>query len=362
MQYSKHTGRHTPIPITLLTGFLGSGKTTILNQLVKAPSMAGTAVIVNEFGDIGLDHELVCEASEAIVLLRSGCLCCSIRTDLIETLYDLLERHLGGEIATLEHVIVETTGLADPAPIAHTLLTDQMLASQFALDAIIATVDAAVGMETLEAQPESVKQVAIADRILLTKTDLADSARIDTTKARIRAINPGASIVRVHNGEIDPAVLAGIATFETAGDTESVRGWLNLSAYDSPYDHAGNVNSVCLMLDEPLPLAVLDLWLDTLATRQDPDLLRMKGLINVQGRDLPLLVHGVQHVFHPPRELSAWPTADHRSRIVLIARNLREDDLQSCLDFLRSAAKGGGKGLLALSGRRKRDIALPWRP
>lgn len=341
------------IPVTLLTGFLGSGKTTVLNHLLHAPGMEGTAVVVNEFGDVGIDHDLFVGSGETIVLLQSGCLCCAIRTDLVDTLHELLEQHLGGEIPALDRVVIETTGLADPTPIFHTLMTDQVLASQFRLDAIVTVIDAAAGIETLDTQPEAVKQLAIADRVLLTKTDLVSDDRAQQTRERIHSINPAAPILVALNGAVNVDDITNIAGFDTANREEVLSEWLNDGAYDGNVGHNADVNSACLTLDQPLKLPVLDMWLDALTAQQGPDLLRMKGLINVEGYAGPLLVHGVQHVFHPPRELPEWPSEDRRSRIVLISRKLDQKQLQSSLDFLLSTAIASGTGPLSQALQRK---------
>jgi len=346
----------TRLPIILVTGFLGSGKTTVLNHLLRAPQMRSSAVIVNEFGSVGLDHELVSAVSENIVLLDGGCLCCSIRGDLVETLYDLLERRLSGDIAPFDRVVVETTGLADPTPIFHTLMTDQMLAGQFRLQGIVSTIDAAVGLATLDRQPESVKQVALADCVLLTKTDLASLQDITALEERIASLNPAAPIVHVRNGDLEPDVFLDLASFDTVEKDNLVQTWLNADAYGSVHSDAAAINSACLILDRPIPLAILDLWLDALISQQGPDLLRMKGVINVEGKSGPVLIHGVQHIFHPPRDLDEWPSDDHRSRIVLIARNLGKKRLESSLAFLRSTAVSGGTGPLHQASERRRSL------
>ena len=344
------------IPVTLLTGFLGSGKTTVLNRLLAQPSLKSSAVIINEFGEIGLDHELVTAVTENMVLLQSGCLCCSIRGDLIETLHDLLEKSALGEISAFDRVIIETTGLADPAPILHTLMTDQVLASQFRLDGIVTTIDAATAMATLDQQVESVKQAAVADRLLLTKTDLVSPDMAQMVEARLAAINPGAPVTRVHNGVVDPVGLFNIGLFDPSSKGAEVEAWLNQEAYAEAGQRPGNVNrhddsirAVSLTIDRPIALPILDLWLDTLMGLQGPDLLRMKGLINVEGAAGPMLIHGVQHIFHPPVLLDAWPSLDHRTRIVLIARNVAPRIIEDSLMFLRSAAAGGGTAPLSAS-------------
>jgi G3E family GTPase len=346
------------IPVTLLTGFLGSGKTTVLNRLLLRPNLNNTAVIINEFGEIGLDHELVTAVTENMVLLQSGCLCCSIRGDLIETLHDLLEKSALGDITAFDRVIIETTGLADPAPILHTLMTDQVLATQFRLDGIITTIDAATAPATLDTQIESVKQAAVADRLLLTKTDLVPPDAVRAIEARLASINPGAAIIRAYNGVVDPAKLFNIGLFDPASKGEDVQAWLNQEAYGEAghsrgahhHDvnrHDDRIKAVCLTIDHPISMPILDIWLDTLMSLQGPDLLRMKGLINIEDAAGPMLIHGVQHIFHPPVLLNEWPSADHSTRIVLIARDIPARIIEDSLAFLRSTAAGGGTAPLS---------------
>lgn len=352
------------IPVTLLTGFLGSGKTTVLNRMLQQPDLANSAVIINEFGDIGLDHELVASAAENIVLLQSGCLCCSIRGDLVETLHDLLERRALGEISAFAKVIIETTGLADPTPILHTLLTDQVLAEQFRLDGILVTVDAAAADATLDSQMESVKQAAIADRLLLTKTDMVTEPVLQHIEQRLAALNPAAPIIRVHDGIVDPSALFGIGLFDPAAKGAEVQAWLDAEAFSRPGQastatsrHDDRIKAVGLKIERPITRAILDLWLDTLTGLLGPDLLRMKGLISIEGAPGPMLVHGVQHIFHPPVLLSEWPSADHSTRIVLIGRDQAVRSIETGLAFLRSAAAGGGTApLSATMGFRPRGL------
>jgi len=317
------------LPVTLLTGFLGSGKTTVLNHLLRQPGLARTAVIINELGEIGIDHDLVETATEDFVLLKSGCVCCSVRSDLIDTLRDLFLKRVRGQIAEFDRVVIETTGLADPAPVLHTLTGDPLVTARYRLDGVIATVDAVNGDDTLNRAFEAVKQAAIADRILLTKTDLAEAGAVGRLTARLRALNPGAPIISVVNGAADPAGLFDIGLYNPATKILDVQRWLNEEAFASHHDHHhddglsrhdDHIRSFVFTLDHPIASATLTRWLDMLVAFQGPDLLRVKGLVNVADRAGPLVIQGVQHIFHPPIELPAWPSDDRRTRIVFITQ------------------------------------------
>lgn len=355
------------IPVSLLTGFLGSGKTTVLNHLLRHPDLARAAVVINEFGEIGLDHELVEAATENLVLLQSGCLCCTIRSDFVVTLHDLFNRRKRGEIESFDRLIIETTGLADPSAILHTLMTDSFIAHTFRLDGVIVTVDAAAGAATLDAQEEAVKQAAMADRILLTKTDLVAPDIVKPLEARLRSLNPGAPIIRAHNGAVDPSRLLDAGLYSPKSKSLDVQGWLNAEAYDRHghhhahshshddhddgdghhhHDHAHDVNrhddrisAVTYTVDEPISAEVFDDWLETLMMVRGPNILRMKGIVNVEGVSAPFVLHGVQHVFHPPVLLRDWPSHDRRSRIVLIGRDLTEDFLTQSFGALEAGTR-----------------------
>src|SRR5216683_2761216 len=224
------------IPVTLLTGFLGSGKTTVLNHVLKEPGMAATAVIVNEFGEIGLDHLLVERSSEDVVLLNSGCLCCTVRSDIVDTLTNLFVDRVKGKIPFFTRVAIETTGLADPAPILHTLMTNPIVAARYMLDGVVTTVDAVNGAGTLDRQPEAVKQAAVADRLIVTKSDLAEPAALASLEARLRALNPGAPLLRAEHGAVDPSVLFGLGLFDPQTKSVEVRRWLQDEAVAAQHD------------------------------------------------------------------------------------------------------------------------------
>jgi G3E family GTPase len=325
---TRDTAIGTRLPVSLLTGFLGSGKTTVLNHLVRQPALAKTVVVINEFGEIGLDHDLMESSNEDLVMLQSGCLCCTIRDDLADTLRSLFLRRVKGEISEFDRVVIETTGLADPAPILHTLMTDRLLDARYRLDGVITTVDAATGQATLDRQIESVKQAAVADRLLLTKTDLVEPRETDALTQRLRTLNPAAPILQALNGAVDPARLFDAGLYDPKTRSLDVQRWLNAEAYtagaddhDDHLDHADgshhheveadahvhahdvnrhdeHISAVCLTLDVPILAEAFELWLDVLLAFRGPDLLRIKGILNILGLPGPAVIHGVQHIFH----------------------------------------------------------------
>jgi G3E family GTPase len=352
------------IPISVITGFLGSGKTTLLSRLLKHADMADTAVLINEFGEIGLDHELVEAVSGETVVMDSGCLCCTIRGDLAQSLRTLYFRRVRGEVPQFRRVVIETTGLADPAPILQTLMEDPIIETYYRLDTVVTTVDAVNGAAQLDAQFESVKQAAVADRLLLTKCDIAAPDAVARLTARLKALNPGAPIYSVNHGDIEPARLFGAGLYNPATKTVDVQNWLRAEAYEpEPHDHdhhghgdghdhrhhhdhaAPDVNrhdarirATCLTVDEPIDWDSFSLWMGSLARYRGEDLLRVKGILNVVGEEKPVAIHGVQHVFHPPARLPAWPSADRRSRIVLITRDMDRAFLEQSFATYRAAA------------------------
>jgi G3E family GTPase len=332
------------LPVTLLTGFLGSGKTTVLNHLLRQPGLARTAVIINELGDVGIDHDLVETATEDFVLLKSGCVCCSVRSDLIDTLRDLFLKRVRGRITEFDRVVIETTGLADPAPLLHTLTGDPLVTARYRLDGVIATVDAVNGDDTLDRAFEALKQAAIADRILLTKTDLAEAGALRRLIGRLRALNPAAPIVPAINGAVDPAGLFGVGLYNPATKTLDVQRWLNAEAVEHHHHdhgdglsrHDDSIRSFVFTRDQPLASGALNRWLEMLVAVQGPDLLRIKGIVNVANRAGPLVIQGVQHIFHPPIELPAWPSDDRRTRIVFITRGVDEAAVRNTLSLFDS--------------------------
>jgi G3E family GTPase len=323
------------IPVSVLTGFLGSGKTTLLGKLLRRPEFSRTAVIINEFGEIGLDHDLIETSDESFVQLQTGCLCCTMRGDLTQTLLDILDRRSKGTIAPFERVVIETSGLADPAPILQALMMDAAVASDLTLSGVVTTVDAVNGAATLQAHRESVKQVAVADRLVLTKTDLV-SGPADALTARLTAINPLAPVLTAAHGEIDPALLFDREIYDTANKSSDVRGWLG----DAPHGHAhashsADIACFAILRSQPIPAATLSLFLEALADHCGADILRMKGIVNIaedQGR--PAVIHGVQHVFHPPMWLNRWPSEDRTSRLVFITRQIPQRWVELLLDAI----------------------------
>lgn len=320
------------IPVSIITGFLGSGKTTLLNHLVRQPGMMDTAVIVNEFGEIGIDHLLIEQAFEDTVLLENGCICCSIRGDLVDTLTDLRRKSVSGALPPFARVIVETTGLADPAPILQTLISDDELRMNYALDRIVTTIDAINALGQLETFDEAVKQVAIADFLFITKLDLAEKG-VDALQHRLNAINVTAPIELIAYGRVDPAVL-----FSKTVAQRDFGEWLTHS-HEHHHDTDSDINSFAIVIEEPLPWNAVKNWLETVASLRGGDLLRVKGVLNIVGRAGPVVVHGVQHIFHSPVEFSNWPDEARTSRIIFITRGLERFALENALStFVAQAA------------------------
>ena len=345
-----------PIPVTLLTGFLGSGKTTVLNHILKQPDMAETAVIVNEFGEIGIDHLLVESATDDIVLMASGCLCCTVRSDIADTLLNLFVGRANGKVPNFVRVVIETTGLADPAPILHTLISDPLVAARYSLDGVVAVVDAVNGATTLDNQPEAVKQAAVADRLLLTKSDLATPATAEALRARLAALNPSAPIIGVAHGAVDPALLFNLDFYNPQTKSVDVQRWLRDEAFAAEHahdhDHEGldvnrhddRIRAFCIVRDRPISWAALATWLDALATMRGDDLLRLKAIVALSDRpDEPVVVHGVQHLFHPPVLLPNWPSEDHRTRMVFITRDLPRETIEKTLTAFEEAVAEDGR-------------------
>ncbi|MDB5415535.1 MAG: GTP-binding protein [Rubritepida sp.] len=329
------------IPVTLLTGFLGAGKTTLLNRLLRQPEMAQTAVLINEFGEIGLDHLLVEKLDEDTVLLAAGCLCCTIRGDLSRALRDLAARP-----QPIRRVVIETTGLADPAPILQTLMSDPLLLRDYRLDGVVTLVDAVHGMATLDAQPEALRQAAVADRIVLTKTDMAPPDAVEALRARLLALNPIAPVLTAIDGEIAAAELVDAGPFSADGKLPDIGAWISAAGHDHHHHHHdvnrhdARIRALCLRFEEPLSWEGLASYLEMMAITQGQHVLRMKAVLNLKGQRGPVVMHGVQHSFHPPRMLEAWPEGDDQSsRIVFILRDLDPNVVETGLRaFLDAAA------------------------
>ena len=341
------------LPVSLITGFLGSGKTTLLNRLLRHEAMKDSAVIINEYGEISLDHLLVERVDGEVAVLASGCICCTIRSDLEETLRTLLVKRDRGEVPPFRRILVETTGLADPAPIVQLLLNNPLVSHFLRLDTVVTTVDAANAIHQLDHQYEAVKQVALADRLLITKCDLVSN--VAALEQRLRGLNPGARIESVIHGEIDPEGLFGAALIDPEKKTVEIARWLNEQAFAASrepahghhdhghhshahHSHGAGITSFVLAFDEPLDWMAVSNWLAWLRSARGEDLLRVKGILNLHGEATPVVIHGVHHVFHPPVALREWPDADRRSRIVFITRGIAREEVLAQWQAVRAAA------------------------
>ena len=308
-------------PVALVTGFLGSGKTTLISRLLSHPEMGETAVIVNELGEVAIDHHLVRRVDERTVVLRSGCVCCTLRGDLADELRDLLGRRERGEVPPFHRVVVETTGLADPAPIVYTLLSEAVVRHHYELETVVATIDAVNGLE----YEESVKQAAIADMLVVTKGDLADPGPL---LQRLQRLNPAAEIVEASFGDVEPDRLLR----RPARDPRDVPTF--------EHGHGNGIHAVALFLEDQLDWTAFGIWLTMLLQARGSDILRVKGLLNV-GDGGPLLLNGVQHAVHPPEHLSAWPDDDRRSRLVFIGSGFSDEELTTSLAAFNRVARTG---------------------
>jgi G3E family GTPase len=342
------------IPVNVLTGFLGSGKTTLLRHLLAAPELADTAVLINEFGEVGLDHLLVERVDEGIVLLQSGCICCTIRGDLSRSIGELYSRRERGAVPRFGRLAIETTGLADPTPILSTVLHDPVLRHHFHLGNVVATVDGVNGLANLEEHEETAKQAAVADRLVLTKTDLAEPAAVATLRAALRRLNPSAELLEAVHGQIDAGRVLGEEAWREETRSAEVGRWLAAEAGASADHHDdqghspdrnrhGDIRAFVLSLDRPIDWATFGIWLTLLLHRHGNDILRVKGVLNVAGSDRPVVVQGVQHLVHRPQHLEAWPFGDRRSRLVFIARRVDEEAVRASLECFQAlgAVTGG---------------------
>ena len=344
-------------PVTLLTGFLGSGKTSLLNRALRSPDLANAAVVINEFGAVPLDHVLSQASDDQIVVLENGCLCCTVFGDLIATLNRLYHLREAGKVLAFNRVIIETSGLAQPAPVMQAFLSDPTLQGLFRLDSVVATLDCVTGPGTLDRHAESVRQLVFADRVILTKLDLLGeaqaAARLTELTARVRALNPGTQVMRADEPGAQPVqwLIGGGALPKR--DPEDVRAWLNVEAYnarlvhvrahDQPIDahsHESRIATFCLVRDEPITLLGLELLLEAVMQNLGPALLRLKGLVNVSDRDgQPAVIHGAQHLLHNIAWLERWPDEDRSTRIVFITDGIDALELRDSVEMLDRLAR-----------------------
>jgi G3E family GTPase len=359
--------------VTLITGFLGSGKTTLLNTLLEHPEMSQAAIIVNEFGEIGLDYDLVERSDENVVQLANGCLCCTVKSDLIDTFRDLYIQRNAGTIPFFDRVIIETTGIADPAPVLQIILTNPMVFNHFALDGVVTTVDTINGVSSLDRFPECIKQAAIADRLIITKVDISENREdIKILEERLRILNPAAPIIATTTQDANPSDLFGTGIFDPTTKALDFENWLQADAYENQnkleqntttmvkpdketlkyykehghapeknsHHHDPNINSFVIVKDNPISLNTLSMFLEGLSKEAGPDLLRVKGIINVHERpEQPAVIQGAQQIFHSIDWMDKWPSTDKRTRIVFITRNIDKEYIEDTYNLIERVAE-----------------------
>ena len=347
--------KFAPKPVTVITGFLGSGKTTLLSALLKKEEMKNVAVIINEFGEVGLDHALVEHSDENIVELQNGCICCTIQGDLQKTMLDLIDKISKGDISYFDKVIIETTGLADPVPIIHTLISSMDLQRIYTLDGVITVVDATNGEKTLDLQPEAVKQAALAERIIISKIDLIEKDKELSLETRLRAINPSIKIIKSSFGNVSISDLIDLGAYDPFSKSRDVKEWLAAESMDTHHDHDHdhhhvnvnrhdeNIEAFSMTSDNPVNMMAFGLFKDLLMAQMGPDLLRLKGIINIEGKDRPAVIHGVQHIFHPVHWLEKWPDGERQTKLVFITRNVKKEQIEGFFNALMGLV--GDKGM-----------------
>ena len=327
----KRTARGARIPVTVVTGFLGSGKTTLIRELLRTPEGANTAVVINEFGEVGIDDALLRASSEATVLLGNGCLCCTVRSDLQESLRTLFAERAQGRVPSFQRVVIETSGLADPGPVLQTFASDRALGEEFHLQALVTVVDAPGGMGNLARMPEARQQVALADRIVLSKTDRADAAGVAALTARLGELSAA---------PVAPAVQGVIDTAFVLDESLDLAARVAAHEHDHAHAHSHGIDSFVLYFESPLPWPVFEQAMAVLTALRGADLLRVKGIVAVEGCRGPVVVHAVQHVAHRPVELEAWPDDDRRSRLVFITRNLAKPAVEALFAAVAAISAG----------------------
>jgi len=333
------------IPVNVITGFLGSGKTTLLQKLLASPQLRDTAVLVNEFGEVGLDHHLLENVAEGTLLLDNGCLCCALRGDLQESLRDLFSRRERGEIPRFQRVVIETSGLADPVPIAYTVLAEPVIQHHFRLGNIVTTIDTVNGQAQLDHNSESIKQAAVADRLILTKTDIASVSQVNALRTQLRRLNAGAVMIDAGAEDLDPVQILTNDTYDQESRSREVGRWLQdeeLNSGLTEHKHGlhahDEIYSFCVSYDVPFDWTAFGVWMTMLLNRRGDKVLRIKGLLNVAGVATPVLINGVQHIVHPPVHLDHWPDIDRQSRIIFIVQGLSQQRIEASLSAFNALA------------------------